>query len=258
MIKHLKEVFEQLLKEDEDLEVVQKFVPQMPELARIFEAVKASEQDSSAKEKEKDYSYYTGVSGKDETRYYISHVHSVGMLIRKLHLWRLELQFIEGYEVYYKLYSAKDLSDKLIPYLITCIKQSAHDVSLKAIEILVKFIRLHHLSSYSKDLLKLLNEDFYLATSFKHRISFIRIYVELAKAFSRNFLKMNLLHQAFSIASDSVAQVRRQYTHHLAGIRKSIHPEDNENTQKFTDILNRLIIDPDKEVSDVKFYSRRL
>lgn len=243
------------------METLPKFIPQLPELTEIFQEMRNSETDNPSKEKDpkdktsdKDY-HHNHHYNKDDSKNYLESVLNVGNTLKARHLWRLEIQFMDGFPLYYRIYSVKDLNDKVVPYLIKTIKEGMSEVKLKAIEMLVKFMRINYMSSRSKDLLKSLTEDFYLANSCRQRISYITIYVQFAESFSRQFLMQNMLENVFSLSGDKVNQVRRRFTDYLPQIKRSILPDNQENVQKFIDLVNRLILDPDKETSDVNRFT---
>ena len=249
MTKQLREVFDMLLcdAEQEDTELLKKFVQQLPGLVEIFEEVRATEQASLPKERD---SHAQPL--KELSKFYLSDIIALGKTLRKRHLWRLELQLLKDLPAYYEMYSLKQISSKLVPYLLTAIKEGTEEVSCQAVEVVMKWVRINHFNSYAKDLLKTLHDDFFLGSSFKLRLLFVRVFMQFSEVFSRYFMRLHLLQQAFSLAGDPVVQVRRRFVKFLPQIRYSIAPTDTENIQKFTDILNRLILDQDREVSDVR------
>ena len=209
--------FENLL-HDEDNDVLTKLVPQLPELIEIFEEAKTSEPDAltpkeskeSSKEKQKDF--------KDIhiEKSYLDMVLNIANTLSKRHLWRLEVQLIDGFQYYYELFDMKELNDKAVPFLIKRIKEGLNEVRFKAIEMLAKFMRVNYLITKFKDLMKLFQEEFYQSSCYQMRIAYINLFLRFGESFSRTFMKQYFLTSVFALVGDKVSQVRRRLASHLA------------------------------------------
>ena len=270
MTKNFREVYECLIKDD-DVEILPKLVPQLAESTEIFQKIKNVETESLAKDaketKDKDKQSKENqqnglgqiqgnnqlITVKDDSRAYLDAVINIGNSLSTHHLWRLEIVFIEGFTRYFAIYNAKDIYDRAVPYLIKRIKEGVNESKLKAIEMVVRYMRMNHMNNRSKDLLKVLNEEFFASSCFKMRQAYINIFLKLAETFSRQFIKQNALSLIFNLSVDKTTQVRRRLAEVLSNIRKAIFPEDNDNLQRFNEIVNQLTQDTDKEVSEVKY-----
>lgn len=267
MTKHLRELYDWLIKED-DVEILPKLVPQLAELTEIFQKIKNVENEILAKEKDKErqtkenqfggghshHNSHHNHPGKEDPRAYLDAIVNIGNKLSANHLWRLELILLDGFPRYYVMYNAKDIHERAIPYLIKRIKEGVNEIRLKAIEMLVRFMRMNHMNSRSKDLLKAINDEFFASSCFKMRQAYISIFLKLAETFSRHFIKQNVLSSILNLAADKTAQVRRRLADILSNIRKMIFLEDTDNLQRFNDIVNQLMQDADKEVSEVSIY----
>ena len=264
MTKTLREIFEWLIKED-DIDIISKLVPQLAELTEMFQKIKQLEIECLAKDvKDKhskenqfhSYSHQHQHHGhhhhvKEDPRAYLDAIVNIGNSLVTHHLWRLEIDLMDGFARYFTIYNAKDIYERAIPFLVKRIKEGVNESKVKAIEMLVRFMRMNHMNSRSKDLLKTLNDEFFASNCFKMRQAYINIFLKLAETFSRHFIKQNVLSSIFSLAADKTAQVRRKLVVILPTIRKAIFHDDNDNLQRFNEIVNQLIQDTDKEVSEV-------
>lgn len=74
----------------------------------------------------------------------------------------------------------------------------------------------------------------------------------MANRFSRKFLKhCGFTETAISLGSDKLKQVRIRFASHAILIRKAIANDDLILLSKFNEVLRKLCLEKDKDVSDV-------
>ena len=252
LAKNLTDYFENLL-QDEDNDIITKLVPQLPDLVEIFEELKHAEPDTPQKESKesKEKLKDSKESQNSDGKYYLDMVLNIGNTLSKRHMWRLEVQLIDGIPFYFEVFDMKELNDKVVPFLMKRVKEGILEIRLKAIEILVKFMRVNYLITRFKDLMKTFQEELYHSSCYQMRIAYIHLFLKFGEIFSRTFTKQNLLSNIFMLAGDKVSQVRRKLASFLPEIRGTLLPDDHDSIKKFAEFVNRLSQDTDKEVSEV-------
>ena len=104
----------------------------------------------------------------------------------------------------------------------------------------------------TKEIMTKIHEEFFNSENYKYRMIYLDFYGHMSKIFSSKFLKENkLLYYCMGLAGDRIVNVRRKFVKILPSLKKTILFDDNEHLKRFEDIVSKLVLDFDKEVSEV-------
>ena len=117
---------------------------------------------------------------------------------------------------------------------------------------LISYLRINYISIKKKEILTQISEDFFNSDNYRYRMIYLDFYDHMSKTFSSKFLKENkLLHYCMGLSGDRIVNIRRKFVKIAPSLKKTILFDDNENLKRFEDIMSKLVLDFDKEVSEV-------
>ena len=110
----------------------------------------------------------------------------------------------------------------------------------------------NYISAKRKEIMTQMFEDFFGSENYKYRMIYLDFYHHMSKKFSSKFLKENkLLQNCMGLSGDRIVNIRRKFVKIAPSLKKTILFDDNEHLKRFEDIISKLVLDSDKEVSEV-------